>query len=330
MLVASLVILGLALLVSLLYVLRLRRGVRDLRQAINAIDAYAPMGAELPAEPPTPLLPLQMSIRGLLTRFEGERSFEREQLSAACHEIRSPLTALQTLTELQISRYDEDDTPVTSSAELALARRNVKRIEDLVNDVLALSLTAHADHPFAAWGPIEIVSLVRTEATAHSMAVPVHASITTATVSGDPRRLRWAVSNLIANATEHCRSRVEVSIRNDEMTDGRPAIAVRVTDDGAGLGSDDPQRLMLRFRRGSSAVSKSAASGLGLTIVQSVVDDHGGEVWIEPECELGGAGFTLVLPVAATMVDVGDDDLANHAHIAPVGVEIPTPEPTVV
>lgn len=326
MLIASLAILGVALFVSLVHIYRLRRGVRVLRQAINAIDAYAPMNGELPADPPTPLMPIQMSLRGLLTRFEGERSFEREQLSAACHEIRSPLTALQTLTELQLSRYEEEETPTTSSAELALAKRNVKRIEDLVNDVLALSLTAHADHPFAAWGPVEVVSLVRTEATAHSMAVPVNASVTTATVSGDPRRLRWAVSNLIANATEHCRTRVEVTIRSDQMSDGRAAIAVRVTDDGAGLGSDDPQRLMLRFRRGSSAVAKSAASGLGLTIVQSVIDDHGGEVWIEPESELGGAGFTLVLPIATATptLDITDET------VEPADKKMPEPASTAV
>ena len=50
--------------------------------------------------------------------------------------------------------------------------------------------------------------------------------------------------------------------------------------------------------RGSNAIEKSAVSGLGLTIVQSVVNDHGGEVWIEPETHLGGAGFTIILPVS--------------------------------
>ncbi len=316
-----------ALLSSLLHIYRTRRGLREVLQAVNAIDAYAPMSGSLPNDPPAHLSPLVMSIRGLLTRFEGERSFEREQLSAACHEIRSPLTALQTLTELQISRYADESTPTTSSAELGLAHRNVKRIEDLVNDVLALSLTAHADHPFAAWGPIEVVALVRSEAAAHSMAIQVNASLTTATVAGDPRRLRWAVSNLVANATEHCQSRVELSIRSDQMSDGREAISVCVADDGAGLGSDDPQRLMQRFRRGSSAVAKSAASGLGLTIVQSVIDDHGGEVWIEPKSYLGGAGFTIILPVAETVVDLSDDELDALVETDPVST---SPEPTTV
>ncbi|MFW2382846.1 MAG: sensor histidine kinase [Acidimicrobiales bacterium] len=255
---------------------------------------------------------MSTSLRALLTRFEGERSFEREQLAAACHEIRSPLTALHALTELQLSRRSHPAQP-SSTAELDLALRNIRRIDALVNDVLALSLTAHADNPFALWGPVELVSLVRSEASAQSNPVPVQAEVTTASVVGDPRRLRWAISNLLANAAEHCESKVLVEVRTDHMSDERSAIAIRVSDDGPGLGTDDPQRLLLRFRRGSNAVEKSAVSGLGLTIVQSVVEDHGGEVWIEPETSLGGAGFTVILPVAPDGIDGFDDPFDNSS-----------------
>ncbi|MBT8239964.1 MAG: HAMP domain-containing histidine kinase [Acidimicrobiia bacterium] len=310
----AVMVLGLASLVLLIHALRTRRGLHSLQQSVNTIDAYAPLSGESPSGLPPHLEPLAMSIQGMLARFEGERSFERDQLAAACHEIRSPLTALHALTELQMSRRSHPAQP-GSTAELELALRNIRRIEDLVNDVLALSLTAHADDPFALWGPVELVSLVRSEAQAHSIPVPVHAEVTTASVEGDPRRLRWAVSNLLANAAEHCSSTVMVEIRSDHMSDERDAIAIRVIDDGAGLGTDDPQRLLLRFRRGSNAIEKSAVSGLGLTIVQSVVDDHGGEVWIEPETDLGGAGFTLVLPVMPDGLDGGTD---------PAGLEEPS------
>jgi signal transduction histidine kinase len=309
------VVMSLVSLVLIFHTLRTRRGLHSLQQSVNGIDAYAPLSSEPPSGLPLHLEPLAMSIRAMLARFEGERSFERDQLAAACHEIRSPLTALHALTELQMSRRTHPAKP-GSTAELELALRNIRRVEDLVNDVLALSLTAHADNPFALWGSIELVSLVRSEAQAQSSPVPVHAEVTTAAVVGDPRRLRWAVSNLLANAAEHCASTVIVEIRSEKMSDERNGIAVRVMDDGAGLGTDDPQRLLLRFRRGSNAIEKSAASGLGLTIVQSVVDDHGGEVWIEPETDLGGAGFTLILPVAPNGLDAGDDpfDLRDRTN----------------
>ncbi len=299
------------LVVCVVHIARTRRGLGRLQNSINAIDAYAPLRGEAPSQLPAQLEPLAMSVRALLTRFEGERSFEREQLAAACHEIRSPLTALHALADLLVARKKHPARP-GSTAELELALRNIRRIEDLVNDVLALSLTAHADNPFALWGPVELVDLVRSEASAQSRHVPVHAEVTTASVVGDPRRLRWAISNLLANAAEHCTSTVIVEIRSDQMADKRPAIAVRVIDDGPGLGTDDPQRLLLRFRRGSSAIEKSAASGLGLTIVQSVVDDHGGEVWIEPEATLGGAGFTLVFPVAPDGIDSDEAPLPDR------------------
>ncbi len=287
----------LALAVCLLHIARTRQGLRRLQHSVNGIDLYAPLASPSPDQLPAHLDPIATSIHGLLARFEGERGFEREQLAAACHEIRSPLTALHALTELQLSRTRHPAQP-KSAAELELAMRNVRRIEDLVNDVLALSLTAHADNPFAAWGPVELVDLVRSEAAARTEPIPVYAELTSAEVVGDPRRLRWAVSNLLANATEHRATKVIAEVRSDQMSDGRPAVSVRVLDDGSGLVGDDPQRLLVRFLRGSNAIEKSAVSGLGLTIVQSVVNDHGGEVWIEPETHLGGAGFTIILPVA--------------------------------
>ncbi len=289
--------LGVAQIACVTSLVRTRRGLRQLQSSVNSIDAYAPLDGDPPPDLPTQLQPLAMSVQSLLARFEAERSFERGQLSAACHEIRSPLTALQTVTELLMNRLEAGQEPIRSSAELELARRNVRRISVLIDDVLALSLTAHADHPLAALGPNDIVDIVRREAAVHNRLIPVTASVTSALVVGDARRLRWAISNLISNATEHCVSQVEVGVSSDQTEDGRPAVSIQVMDDGSGLEEQDPERLLLRFRRGPNA-SEKGVGGLGLTIVQSVVDDHDGEIWIQPKGQLGGATFTIVLPLA--------------------------------
>lgn len=70
---------------------------------------------------------------------------------------------------------------------------------------------------------------------------------------------------------------------SSHLSDGREAVAVRIADDGSGLGSSAPSRA-------------PRVSGFGLRIVQSVIDAHAGELVIEPTAELGGAAFTLILP----------------------------------
>ncbi len=249
------------------------------------------------------LLSTQRNYRQLarmVRERELDQQYQTQLLLAACHEIRSPVTALQAAIDLTMgpeelapSAYEPGD----SSPDLEMFARNIARIDSLVDDVLDLTHTPLVvDSPTA----IDLYEIVAVEimrhprARLHERPSPGSAVVMT----NDPRRLRWAVSNLLTNASEHCRSRIEVRVFDANLSDTRKAIAVRIADDGAGLGASGPRR-------------SNRVSGLGLRIVQSVIDAHSGELGIEPKAELGGAAFTLILPSSTAEITAKGADSAT-------------------
>jgi two-component system sensor histidine kinase SenX3 len=114
-------------------------------------------------------------------------------------------------------------------------------------------------------------------------------------VLGDHEELRVAVSNLVDNAVKYSPEPPRVSVEVAAYDEKR--VAVRVTDRGIGIPREQLKRIFKRFYRiRANVMSQVKGSGLGLFIVRSVVERHGGRVFAES----GGAGmgstFTIVLP----------------------------------
>lgn len=222
----------------------------------------------------------------LVRERELNQQYQTQQLLAACHEIRSPVTAMQAALDLTKSRLEPaaaSHEPGSATADLELFARNIARIDSLVDDVLDLTQPAgNTNAPIC----VDLFEIVHLEASRHPHAHlherPDQAD-PTLVASNDPRRLTWAVSNLLTNASEHCRSHIDVRVFSSRLSNGSQAVAVRIADDGSGLGTSGPHRA-------------PGVSGFGLRIVQSVIDAHSGELLIEPVSELGGAAFTLILP----------------------------------
>ncbi len=244
---------------------------------------------------------------------ELESRYRHQQLAAACHELRSPVTAMQAAMDLAAAAKPTSEWDF-AAADLApdygvetgeIIVRNLGRLNGLVDDVLSVS-QAFEDAPEpSVFRPVDIGALVRAETRHHPSAhmTPSHRVGKIGTVPGDPRRLRWAVSNVLTNATEHCHRRIDVTLSNSALSDGRRAVAVRIADDGEGM-----------RRPGSAGRPTTSPSGLGLRIVQSVISSHGGEILIEPISELGGAAFTLFFPTVGRRPDArmgGADELAS-------------------
>lgn len=117
------------------------------------------------------------------------------------------------------------------------------------------------------------------------------------TVLGDPDEVHAAVANLIDNALKYAGNPVDVKIRI-EPVDGR-YVALRVTDNGAGLEKSELNRIFKRFYRVPGPLAaRIKGTGLGLYIVRSVAKRHGGRVWAESEGPGRGSTFVLQLPVA--------------------------------
>jgi two-component system, OmpR family, sensor histidine kinase SenX3 len=116
-----------------------------------------------------------------------------------------------------------------------------------------------------------------------------------AKVSGDADELRAAFSNLLDNAVKYSDNRVSVSVELAAI--GEKRVAVKVADKGIGIPSAQLKRIFKRFYRVPGLfMARVKGTGLGLFIVRSVVEKHGGKVFAESEGLGQGSTFTIQLP----------------------------------
>jgi two-component system, OmpR family, sensor histidine kinase SenX3 len=118
-----------------------------------------------------------------------------------------------------------------------------------------------------------------------------------AAVMGDLDELKAAVSNLLDNAIKYSGNRISVLVEIARL-DPRQ-LAIRVTDEGVGISAPELKRIFKRFYRIPGAVAmRVKGTGLGLFIVRSVAEKHGGRAYAESKGAGQGSTFTLQLPSA--------------------------------
>jgi two-component system sensor histidine kinase SenX3 len=116
-------------------------------------------------------------------------------------------------------------------------------------------------------------------------------------ILGDPDEVQAAVSNLIDNAVKYSRNNVQVTVETTQL-DGKFAL-VRVRDEGLGIPKSELKQIFKRFYRVPGALASSVkGTGLGLYIVRSVAQRHGGRAWAESDGPGRGSTFVLQLPIA--------------------------------
>jgi signal transduction histidine kinase len=116
-------------------------------------------------------------------------------------------------------------------------------------------------------------------------------------VKADTDELRAAISNLLDNAVKYSVKAVQVSVEVSALDDKK--VAVRIEDSGIGIPSAQLKRIFKRFYRVPGRVmARIKGTGLGLFIVSSVIEKHGGRVFAESEGPGHGSKFTIQLPRA--------------------------------
>jgi two-component system sensor histidine kinase BaeS len=201
-------------------------------------------------------------------------------LAVLAHEVRSPVAALGAIAEAYPAA---DDARRRRLLELAGAA--VASLERLLADAAPASLRLERlDAGRLAVDAAEIATL--------GGALVVAEAEVGLEVDGDPDRLRQALDNLIANAIGHSPAGGTVTVTARR---GGGSVEIAVADEGDGIGSDDLARI---FEPGVRLTAARPGSGLGLAVVRTIVQAHGGEVVVESSPGLG-ATFRLVLPGAS-------------------------------
>ncbi len=231
---------------------------------------------------------LAESFNRMLERLDQAFAKQREFVSDASHELRSPLTAIRGQLEV-LSRQERPSALDVRRVE-AVALREIGRVERLVEEMLSLARLDEGIGP--ALQEVEVGGFLRELASSREGAEEL-GDLTEGTASLDPDLIAQVVRNLLDNAHRYAGTagRVVISARAD---DGDQIVAV--DDTGPGIPPEDRERVFDRFHRRDSARDRaSGGSGLGLGIARAIVAAHGGRIWVE-DSPLGGARVSFSLP----------------------------------
>jgi PAS domain S-box-containing protein len=250
------------------------------------------------------------SEQALLEAYEADRAaterlaqLERmraEMASTVSHELRTPLTSAAGYVEL-LSEGDAGALNDDQQRMLGVVARSLTRLNHIVNDVLSIADTDHsrAAQSIATADAGQVVRAA-VESAAMQAALRGQDLITTnevdgVVVTGDPGRLERVFVNLLSNALKF--SSEDGVVRLSAQQNG-PGVSIAVTDNGIGISEENQARIFERFFRVRDTADTESApgSGLGLSIVHSIVTQYGGT--IDVNSELGtGSTFTVTLPV---------------------------------
>lgn len=221
-------------------------------------------------------------------------------VATVSHELRSPLAAM--LGWCALARR-EATTPGLMRA-IDTIERNARKQTRLVDDLLdATSMQAGSLHldvaPVALDGPVlAAIEDVRPSAEAKGLRLRFSGPTPAPVVSGDASRLEQIASNLLVNAVKFSREGTAIDVTL-AASGTRAELVVR--DEGVGIEAAFMPQLFQRFRQASTGnARRHGGVGLGLSIVSSLVDLHGGEVRAMSDGPGRGATFVVRLPLAAT------------------------------
>ena len=233
------------------------------------------------------------------TEAESANRLKDEFLATVSHELRTPLNTLLGWSAM-LNRHDVDPSTLRQAA--AAIERSARAQTHIVEDLLDTSrlMTRHLridKQPVDLSSVVaEAIEMVRGAAAARDIEID-EALEPRAIVDGDEGRLRQIAWNLLGNAIKFSRTggAVRVSVTHDAG-----AAQLRVSDDGIGIDPEFMPNVFARFRQEDASMTREHGGlGLGLSIVQQLVELHGGGVTVESEGRGKGATFVVRLPAPA-------------------------------
>jgi signal transduction histidine kinase len=243
---------------------------------------------------------LQVQVIRDETELEAVRRARDSVLANISHEFRTPLAAQ--LASIELLRDGLSTMPFEQQQELVLSlERGSLRLTQLIDNLLesvriesgqlairkqSVALVEVAEEARALIG-----ALLQQRNQSLEIAIPEDLPL----VEGDAPRLTQVFVNLIANASKFAPEGSKVRI-GAEVRDG--SVVAWVEDEGAGLPGADADSIFDRFRRGSDVEPEPGGLGLGLWIVKSIVERHGGTISAARTAE-GRTRFSIVLPAEA-------------------------------
>ncbi|MBQ0829773.1 sensor histidine kinase [Streptomyces tagetis] len=250
-------------------------------------------------EPTGPVHRVVVTLRDTEARRRTERS-HAELIATVAHELRSPLTSVKGFTATLLAKW-ERFTDDQKRLMLETVDADADRVTRLIAELLDIS-RIDSGRLEVRRQPVDIGAAVGRHIQAYVAAGQpadrflLRLSQPLPALWADPDKIDQVLSNLLENAVRHGEGTVTIDITpTASPREGEDAgTSVTVSDEGPGIPEESMNRVFTRFWRGS----KRGGTGLGLYIVQGIVEAHGGTITVG-RASGGGAEFRFTLPVAA-------------------------------
>ena len=285
-----------AVLLGALLAQTLIRPLREMAAASHAM-AEGELGRQVPVRSQDELGDLAQAFNSM-SRALADATRQRRQMTAdIAHDLRTPLTVLAGYLEAM-----EEGALAATPERLGVMQQEVGGLMRLVEDLRTLSLADAGEltldrertDPAALLEQVHAAHRPRAEQKGVALELAAVPGLPPVTV--DPERMRQVLGNLLANALRHTPAGGRIALGAAPGDSGRGGVQLWVADSGSGIAAQDLPHIFDRFYRADAARSGAeGASGLGLAIVRSVVEMHGGRVTVESEPGRG-TRFEIWLP----------------------------------
>jgi len=224
---------------------------------------------------------LSLALNRMLARLEESFQQTNRFAADASHELRTPLTIMRG--ELEVAMQQANPSPHVRET-IASMLEETERLGKVVEGLLAVS-RLEAGQAQLQYETLDLAALTRStleqmSLLAEEKKIQINmANLQSIQIEGDPPRLKQVVVNLVDNAIKYTGAggSIEISV----MPEGNYAV-LRVKDTGIGIPEEMLPRVFDRFFRADKARSRDVGgSGLGLSIVRSICQAHGGDVTLE-------------------------------------------------
>ena len=234
--------------------------------------------------------------------LENEEA-RKKMMSNVSHDLRTPITAIRGYVELMMNAKE----PLPREQELQyLSNMHTRSVqmEQLISDLVQLT-RMESENDTIELMPISIKEMVgdlyqlyHAECEGSEKVISFHApEDDDLLIEGDPKKLLRVFENIIVNAMKYTHDDGKIDITCHRYKDpamlGGNAVEVIIKDNGVGIPENEVPYVFDRFYRAENSGINKTGSGLGLSIVKSVVDKHGGKIWVESE-EGVGSEFHIV------------------------------------
>ena len=236
-------------------------------------------------------------VTGAKLLQEKEEQLERaafwtDLAASMSHEIRNPLVAIKTFSQLLPERYDDPDF----RAEFA---EQVTAEVDKLNQIIG-KINGFADLPQLVFKPLDIrrpienaVTRIQSELNHENLKIHLSADDSALQINGDAASLEGCIYHLLRNAAENLDNkkgaRINLSVKSRDPENGQAKVFVILADNGSGIAESVRDKLFSPF-----STIKARGLGLGLPIAKRAVIDHNGQLDIETS--EGGTSVTITLP----------------------------------